>query len=108
QRVGPLPMAMKLPRLVLQPLLENAVLHGVSRLPEGGAVEVRIAAGDRRLRVSIRNPTLPPRERDFALGTGHGHGQDSTAQRLAYQFGTAAQFSSGHADGYYVCEFTLP
>jgi two-component system sensor histidine kinase AlgZ len=104
QLTEPLPSTMKLPRLVLQPLLENAVLHGISRLPDGGEIAVSIAVDQRRLHVRIRNPTLPPREHD----SGHGHGQDSTAQRLAYQFGAAARMSSGYADGYYVCEFTLP
>jgi two-component system sensor histidine kinase AlgZ len=104
QLVEPLPMTMKLPRLVLQPLLENAVLHGVSRLPDGGEISMRIAREHDLLHVSIRNPTLPPREHD----SGHGHGQDSTAQRLAYQFGPTANMISGYADGYYVCEFTLP
>jgi two-component system sensor histidine kinase AlgZ len=110
QLLEPLPMTMKLPRLVLQPLLENAVLHGITRLPDGGEINVHVAAENRRLRVSIRNPTLPPRERDIDLryGQGHGHGQDSTAQRLAYQFGSSASMTSGYADGYYVCEFTLP
>ena len=110
QLAAPLPMSMKLPRLVLQPLLENAVLHGISRLPEGGEIGVRIAIDNRRLHVAIRNPSLPPRERDLdhASGHGHGHGQDSTGQRLAYQFGAVARMTSGYADGYYVCEFTLP
>jgi len=106
QLLEPLPRTMKLPRLILQPLLENAVLHGVSRLSEGGEIAVHIAADQRRLHVLIRNPALPPRERDSEHG--HGHGQDSTAQRLAYQFGSAAKMTSGYADGYYVCEFTLP
>ena len=105
QLVEPLPKAMKLPRLVLQPLLENAVLHGISRLPEGGEIGVHIGVDGRRLQVMIRNPALPQRERDQ---DHHGHGQDSTAQRLAYQFGSAASMTSGYADGYYVCEFTLP
>src|SRR6185369_10707776 len=95
QLLEPLPRAMKLPRLILQPLLENAVLHGVSRLSEGGEVAVHIAADQRRLHVLIRNPALPPRERDSDHGRGHGHGQDSTAQRLAYQFGSAANMTSG-------------
>jgi two-component system sensor histidine kinase AlgZ len=99
---------MKLPLLILQALLVTAVLHGISRLPEGGEIGVHIAADKRRLHVLIRNPALPPRERDFDYDRGHGHGQDSTAQRLAYQFGSAANMTSGFADGYYVCEFTLP
>ena len=33
---------MPMPRLVLQPLVENAVLHGISRLPEGGRIDIRL------------------------------------------------------------------
>ena len=106
----PLPRQMKLPRLILQPLLENAVLHGVSRLPDGGEIGVRIGIDHDRLDILIRNPALPPREHEFdpGRGRGHGHGQDSTAQRLAYQFGSGARITSGYADGYYVCHFSLP
>ena len=42
QREEPLPWSQPLPRLVLQPLLENAVLHGISRLPEGGRIDIRL------------------------------------------------------------------
>ena len=36
----PLPWETPLPRLLLQPLVENAVLHGVARLPRGGTVDI--------------------------------------------------------------------
>jgi two-component system sensor histidine kinase AlgZ len=100
----PLPRTMRLPRLLLQPLVENAIVHGIARLPEGGVVDIRLAERDGALHASIRNPTLPLRERD----TGNRHAQDNVARRLAYHFGPKATLTRAYADGYYVCELTLP
>ena len=60
-----------MPRLVLQPLLENAVLHGISRLPGGGEIEIELAQVGDELAICIRNPAPPPREGDIlpTLGT---------------------------------------
>ena len=100
----PLPRALKLPRLMLQPLVENAVVHGVARLPEGGEVHIHIREQDGRLRIRIANPALPPRERD----AGNRHAQASIAHRLAYHFGAGATLTRGYADGYYAAELSLP
>jgi LytS/YehU family sensor histidine kinase len=45
----------KIPALLLQPLVENAVKHGISRLTAGGEVRVDIALDDRSLRIRINN-----------------------------------------------------
>jgi two-component system sensor histidine kinase AlgZ len=100
----PLPRALRLPRLVLQPLVENAVVHGVSRLPQGGEIAIGVAVRDNALHVRVGNPALTPRERD--AGNRHAHG--SIAQRLEYQFGPRATLTRAFADGYYACELTLP
>jgi two-component system sensor histidine kinase AlgZ len=103
--VEPLPRQLVLPRLVLQPLVENAVVHGISRLPQGGEIALRIAVEDGVLKVRIGNPALPPaRERD----AGNQHALVSIAQRLAYRFGPRAMLTHTFADGYYVCELCLP
>ena len=39
----PLPWDLPLPRLLLQPLVENAVLHGIARLPQGGSVDITLS-----------------------------------------------------------------
>jgi two-component system sensor histidine kinase AlgZ len=100
----PLPRTLRLPRLVLQPLLENAVVHGIAPLPQGGELVIAIDVRGTDLHVRITNPALPPRERDG----GNRHAQASIEQRLAYQFGRGAVLTRGFADGYYVCELVLP
>ncbi len=99
-----IPKSLPLPRLILQPLVENAVVHGVARLPAGGEIGVSVAIEGNVLCMSVVNPALPPRERD----AGNGHAQESIAQRLAYQFGCAAKMTGEYRDGYYRCEVRLP
>ncbi len=98
------PRDLRMPRLVLQPLLENAVLHGVARLPTGGQVDIEVAPEGKVLRIEVRNPALPARERNG----GNQHAQDSVAQRLAYHFGSEARLIRGYQDGTYSCQLTLP
>lgn len=105
-----LPRDLAMPRLLLQPLAENAVLHGVARLAEGGEVHIAVradrAAQGGMLRVSLRNPAPPPsRERD---GQRAGHAQVSVAQRLAYRYGSRAGMTAAYDAGYYRCELWLP
>jgi two-component system sensor histidine kinase AlgZ len=98
------PRELRMPRLVLQPLLENAVLHGIARLPAGGEILVEVRRGRDRLEIEVSNPSLAPRE----LDGGNHHAQDSIAQRLAYHFGTGARLSRDYQDGTYRCQLSLP
>lgn len=95
---------MKMPRLILQPLLENAVIHGISRLPEGGEILIRIRQSAKILTFVIENPAPPPRASD----SSNGHAQDSIAQRLRYQFGAKAQLLATYRDGRYICQGECP
>ena len=99
------PMALRMPRLVLQPLVENAVLHGIALLADGGDIDIGIAAQGKRLRLSISNPAPSPRP---GIEPGNRHAQDSIAQRLAYHFGAGAKLHRSSRDGIYVCELELP
>ncbi|AKC88234.1 sensor histidine kinase [Pseudoxanthomonas suwonensis] len=105
----PLPWELPLPRLVLQPLVENAVLHGISRLPEGGTVSIALWSDAAGLHVRVRNPAPAPQDPSLAsLHRGAGHAQRSIAHRLAWRFGPQARVTAGWADGYYACEVMLP
>jgi two-component system sensor histidine kinase AlgZ len=91
---------------VLQPLVENAVLHGVAMLHEGGTVQIALAVDDGLLRISIGNPAPPPRKGDD--GSGARHAQRSIGDRLAYAFGARAGLTARHEEGYYRCEIRVP
>ena len=101
----PLPWKMPLPRLILQPLVENAVLHGVSRLPAGGEVEIELTQLADRLLLRIRNPAPTPAE---GRAGGSRHAQHSIGQRLRYAYGPTARMTAGWDGGYYLCELHVP
>mgnify|MGYP001823265089 FL=1 len=51
-----LPRKRLVPSLILQPLLENAVYHGIEMLPGGGRILISGSAEGRRISIVIRNP----------------------------------------------------
>lgn len=111
----PLPWRLPMPRLVLQPLLENAVLHGVSRLPGGGEIGIELAQVDEDLVVSIRNPAPPPPEAGLPpvpgpgpASSGNGHAQRSIGQRLRYAYGPRVRMTAAWREGYYRVDLRLP
>lgn len=104
----PLPWEQRLPHLVLQPLVENAVLHGISRLPEGGLLTIRIAADAEFLRITIQNPALSPDQPGLRLQHGTGHALRNIAYRLQYIFGPKATLKGIWNEGIYRCELVMP
>jgi two-component system, LytTR family, sensor kinase len=76
------------PGLILQPLVENAILHGVGRRIEGGTIRVTAARTAGALTLSIHNdgPALPPE----GIDSGSGVGISNTRGRLSSLYGAAS------------------
>jgi len=72
--------AVRLPSLSLQPLVENAVRHGVEPDPDGGHVEVHVFEDGPWIRVAVRNPL--PAAGAAAATAGHGIGLAAVRARL--------------------------
>jgi hypothetical protein len=93
-----------LPPLLLQPLVENAVTHGVAHLLDGGAVTVRSQRLADRLRIVVENPCAPDRPRR----TGGGVGIANVRARIAALHGGDAHVSVREAEGRWIVELSLP
>ena len=63
-------LSARVPPLLLQPLVENAVNHGIAQLPEGGLLLLRTENDGTSLRIFIRNPADPQKIRPRAEGRG--------------------------------------
>ncbi|KLV09630.1 hypothetical protein ABT56_00685 [Photobacterium aquae] len=77
-----------IPPLLLQPLVENAVLHGIEPLADGGQITVDICEQDRRLvmRISDNGIGLGGQSQHI----GHGVGLENIRHRLEVLFGCGA------------------
>lgn len=86
-RLDELPDSLPIPSLCLQPLLENAVYHGIQARPEGGLIAVHGDFANDWVRIEVRNPR-PPRAR--APGRGNRMALDNIGRRLQALYGEDA------------------
>ena len=62
-QIEDMPSDAMIPPLILQPLLENAVYHGIEPMPEGGEIIVKIYTKHKELSIIINNPYAPENDR---------------------------------------------
>ena len=94
-----------LPPLLLQPLVENAVYHGIQPLPEGGVLRVSARRQAQSFSICIENPR-PEQPRPG----GHGMAQENVRRRLQLAFAARASLEVEERAGYYgvTVHFPLP
>jgi two-component system, LytTR family, sensor histidine kinase AlgZ len=93
-----------LPPLLLQPLVENAVRHGIASMVDGGTIVIAAAAAGGALRIVIDNPADPDRVQQ----SGEGIGLQNARGRLAAISGGRASLRAEEKDGRYRVEIELP
>src|SRR5207253_250972 len=75
-----------IPRLLLQPLVENSIKHGLSAKVEGGTILLRSRLQDGRLLMQVEDDgvgmTTPPAIAAHRKGSGRGIGMMNVAERL--------------------------
>ena len=101
----------RLPPLLLQPLVENAVKHGVEPSLHGGKLRVQTQRRGSRVLVTITNTVPGANEREGAAPSGHGIALANVRARLALLHDVQCEFSAGLADGQdglYQVRITLP
>lgn len=85
------------PALLLQPLVENAIRHGLEPKVDGGQIEVSAARDGGRLRLSVHDSGVG--WRDAAAGEYAGFGLAQVRERLAARYADAARLDIGPAAG---------
>jgi two-component system, LytTR family, sensor histidine kinase AlgZ len=93
-----------IPPLLLQPLVENAVTHGVAHQLEGGTIRIAASRTPKTLSILIENPCDPDRPR----GTGVGVGLANVRARLRALHGTEAAVHATEQKGVWRVELSLP
>lgn len=103
-QIDDMPPDALIPPLVLQPLLENAVYHGIEPLPEGGTITIRIYTKGKDVHVILSNP--------YAMLSNHHSGNKmalkNIKERLTLHFDLEANLKTRRANGQYQVHIVLP
>jgi LytS/YehU family sensor histidine kinase len=97
-------LGVDVPPLLLQPLVENAVAHGIANLIDGGWIRVNIARENGQLFIVVENqfdPEAPARRRN-------GVGLVNVRQRLETRYGRDASFNVEAAGESFRVSISIP
>ena len=103
-RVNELPDGASILPLTLQPLLENAVAHGIQPRADGGELKVYGRAEKDNIVITISNP-LGPDESD---SRGHGMALANIRERMELAFGPAASLITHQNEEQFFAVLSLP
>ena len=104
--IDDLPMRALIPSLTIQPLLENAIYHGIELLPEGGEVVVRGDKKDDELAIEVSNPV----PQSTAKRNKHGNQMafSNISQRFELAYGSRARVSVDDTGEHYSVRIAFP
>ncbi len=103
-RVSEETLTLAVPPLILQPLIENAVHHGIAHLIEGGAVTIRSTRRDGHLELAVENPVDPERP----ASRGAGVGLANVKSRVEALYGHRARVDVEAGEDSYKVRLLLP
>ena len=92
------------PPLLLQPLVENAVKHGIARRIDGGTLTLVTKRFGDRVSIVVENPA----DDDAPRAAGTGLGLVNVARRVSASWGDAGRFSARRVDATFRAEIELP
>lgn len=103
-QIGDISMDLPIPPLMLQPLLENAVYHGIEPAPMGGTVSIALARKGDDLHIRIANPTVGRPE----PAAGNRMALANIRERLALYYDLEARLETEVGDHHYEVRIILP
>lgn len=101
-----LPFDMPIPPLLLQPLVENAIYHGIQPRKDGGTLGISLYDAGEYLEISVSNP-VPP-EGTTSHSKGNHIAQENLKNRLKIAYGDKAKLSITKSEHQYRVAFRIP
>lgn len=95
---------LSLPALTIQPLLENAVRHGVENCAEQAILHITLIESRQSVSIVITNPLGQPCRKT----AGNGMALSNIRQRLQLHYGSGAQLTSAASEGRFRVKLVLP
>lgn len=95
-----------IPPLLLQPLLENAVYHGIESLSQGGSINIVIHRNGNKLQFIVENPCAIRGEN--TPHAGNKMALENIRERLELLFDAEARYQVENSKDFYRVEITLP
>ncbi len=103
--IDDLPMRARIPSLTIQPLIENAIYHGIELLPDGGDVSVIGKRDGKYLTIAVTNPVAPGKQRDK---DGNKMALTNIRQRFELAYGNRASVDVDQGDDTYSVTLRFP
>lgn len=109
-QIGPEILRAQVPYLVLQPLVENAIRHGIALRRDPGALEIMVSREGDRLHLCVRNDGVPTTTANDDVAPGSPRvGLRNVTERLSMLYpGAHAIAAKGRDDGGYEIHLELP
>jgi two-component system sensor histidine kinase AlgZ len=93
-----------LPPLLLQPLFENAVVHGIAQMPEGGWIKLKAARNGERVSLTVENSWDP----EAGSSRKNGVGLKNVQRRLEARYGKEAQLQASAEEDVFRVSMQFP
>jgi two-component system sensor histidine kinase AlgZ len=98
--------SLNLPALTLQPLVENAIYHGIEPLSAGGVIDIVINASNANIEILISNPLITVE--NASQRKGNQMAIENIRERLALAFDGAASMDLSETESRYIVKLTFP
>ena len=108
--IKPFDNAITVPSLLIQPLIENAIYHGIQPLDEGGIVLIEVGVNDNRVTITIENPFSVEKNLSSITKVDRANGMalENIRHRLSAHYGNNAELLVHAADSKYRVTVSYP
>ena len=109
QIIDPAILQARVPTLILQPLVENAIRHGIETQANTGIIAIHAGREGNQIKLSVSDNGNKPFNADILAGNQQGIGLANTRARLQQLYGTKQSFTVGEGElGGWTVEIKIP